>query len=229
MDLLDPFDAILFDLNGTLAEEFDRFGPEQDFHATYRRLGGTRLDPAALNDAVRESWSRCLDRYESGPADPFPEFRDFLPDLDPASANLVLETVAVHETGSIPAARVRWLRLLAATHRLGIVSDHWAPPARVRESLRTSGVAAIMQTIVLSCEERAVKPSGRLFRKALAEIGAAPERVLFVGDNYERDVRGAAACGMTTAWISASDNPPGREQPSIIVESVEGLTATRRR
>ncbi len=45
---LAEFEAILFDLNGTLAEGYDRFGPEQDYHATYRRLGGRRLDAAML-------------------------------------------------------------------------------------------------------------------------------------------------------------------------------------
>ena len=46
------FDAILFDLNGTLAEGYDRFGPGEDYHATYRDLGGRELSAAALRDRI---------------------------------------------------------------------------------------------------------------------------------------------------------------------------------
>ena len=223
MAFLDRFDAILFDLNGTLAVNFDRFGPEQDFHSTYRELGGCRLAPEALDMAIRGGLARCFARYQSGPSDRFPEFRDFLPELDTETAALVAETVAVHETGSIPSTRIEWLTGLAVTHRLGIVSDQWAPGNRLRAYLESVGVAALMDAIVLSCEQGAVKPSPALFMKALAATCTEPERTLFVGDNYERDMKGAVACGLATAWISDDGRAPGPIQPQMIVPSVEAL------
>ncbi len=223
MALLDRFDAILFDLNGTLAVDFDRFGPNQDFHTTYRSLGGRRLDAETLGTMIRESLAGCLARYASGPADPFPDYRAFLPALDPGTQSLVAETIAVHEAGSIPPARIDWLRAMAGTHRLAIVSDQWAPPRHLRAYLEASGVAQFMDAIVLSCEEGAVKPSPALFRKALAATGAVPDRALFVGDSYERDVVGAAACGLHTAWVSDAGHAPGEVRPLRIVPSVEAL------
>ena len=223
MAFLDRFETILFDLNGTLAVGFDRFGPDQDFHATYRAVGGGTLDSERLDEIIHASWAQCLARYASGPPDPFPDYRGFLPDLDDESLLHIERTVAVHETGSIPPERLEWLGMLARTHRLGIVSDQWAPSGWLRHYLASSGVAAMMQAIVLSCEEGAVKPSPVLFRKALAMTGSAPRRTLFVGDSYERDVVGAAACGIETAWISGSRQVPGRIRPSLIVPSVEAL------
>ena len=41
MRVLDRFKVILLDMNGTFMFGQDRFGPEEDFAATYRRLGGT--------------------------------------------------------------------------------------------------------------------------------------------------------------------------------------------
>ena len=40
MSFLRRFDAVLFDLNGTLAEDYDRFDGEQDYTAGYVRHGG---------------------------------------------------------------------------------------------------------------------------------------------------------------------------------------------
>jgi len=223
MAFLDRFETILFDLNGTLAVDFDRFGPDQDFHATYRAIGGGTLGSETLDGIIHASWAQCLSRYASGPPEPFPDYRSFLPDLDDETLWHVERTVAVHETGSIPRRRLDWLGMLADTHRLGIVSDQWAPSGWLRDYLAASGVAAMMQAIVLSCEEGVVKPSPVMFRKALAMTGSAAHRTRFVGDSYERDVVGAAACGMETAWISGCRQVPGRIRPSAIVPSVEAL------
>jgi len=223
MAFLDRFDAVLFDLNGTLAVGYDRFGPEQDFHATYRALGGRQFAPEVLDRIIRQSWDRCLARYASGPYDHFPAFRDFLPDLDDDARDKVEETVAIHETGSIPRSRIEWLTLVAGTHRLGIVSDQWAPSGRLRSYLQSCGVAALMSAIVLSCEEGAVKPSRSLFLKALEKTRTAPDRTLYVGDSYRRDVVGAAGCGMATAWISETGQAVGPVRPTRILTSVEAL------
>lgn len=224
MAFLDRFDAVLFDLNGTLAVGYDRFGPEQDFHATYQALGGRELPPEILDRIIRQSWDRCLERYASGPHDHFPAFREFLPALEDDTRTKVEETVAIHETGSIPESRINWLARLAGIRRLGIVSDQWGPPGRLRSYLESSGVAEVMSAIVLSCEEGAVKPSRSLFLKASEMTGISPERTLFVGDSYRRDVVGAADCGFATAWISQAGQAVGPVRPTRIITSVEALT-----
>jgi len=42
-DILSPFAVVLLDMNGTFMFREDRFGPDQDYAATYRALGGRRL------------------------------------------------------------------------------------------------------------------------------------------------------------------------------------------
>ena len=54
----------------------------------------------------------------------------------------------------------------------------------------------------------------RSTRRALSELGVAPERTLFVGDRLVEDVRGPAELGMTTVqaiWFRADENPDGIE------------------
>jgi HAD superfamily hydrolase (TIGR01549 family) len=201
---LAEFDAILFDLNGTLAEGYDRFGPDEDYHGTYRRLGGRRLDAEALGRWIEDTMARLLRRYREGPDDPFPDLRDCVPmagDPPGAEIELLLETIAVHECGTISGPRARMLRRLADRHRLGLVSNLWAPADRCRRYLEREGIAPLFGSLVFSCELGAVKPARRLFERALAELGSDPARVLFVGDDPERDIAGASACGLRTAWI----------------------------
>src|SRR2546426_10370117 len=51
-DILSRFGAVLLDMNGTLMFGGDRFGPDQDYAATYRSLGGSRLAPEVVQAAI---------------------------------------------------------------------------------------------------------------------------------------------------------------------------------
>jgi putative hydrolase of the HAD superfamily len=54
------------------------------------------------------------------------------------------------------------------------------------------------------------KPDPRIFRRTLAALRAPAERAWMVGDNFEADIRGAAALGMRTCWLA----PPERAAPA---------------
>ncbi|MGD8977332.1 MAG: HAD family hydrolase [Gammaproteobacteria bacterium] len=226
MAFLDRYDALVFDLNGTLAEDFDRFGPGQDYAATYRRLGSGSLMPDEVGELVESLMARLLERYESGPVDPFPNFTDFLADtvdLPRDEWERIEELVAFHEMGSISRERVESLRILAGSHRLALVSDLWAPSGLYRRYLETSGVSSVFRSMVFSCDLGAVKPSPRMFRKALTELDVPAGRAVFIGDNETRDILGAAACGMATVWIDSKGTGPGVSRPDRVIESVEEL------
>ncbi|MDH4029777.1 MAG: HAD family hydrolase [Chromatiales bacterium] len=223
MTFLSRFEAVLFDLNGTLATGFDRFDDRQDYHQTYSRLGGEALTPNAVTEAVVASLGRCLQRYEDGPWDPFPNYGEFLGMDDSIERRLLEDTVAEHELGSVSTERLTWLKTLAGTHRLGLVSDVWAPGRRLRDYLGRSELVGLLDAIILSSEIGAVKPSARVFALALAELDADPERVVFIGDSYRRDVEGAAACGMATVWVSEERDVPGPVIPDRVVARVEDL------
>jgi FMN phosphatase YigB (HAD superfamily) len=224
MRFLSRFDTVIFDLNGTLARDYDRFGHEHDYYATYTRLGGGRLTPAAVRIKVEESLKRCLLRYDLGPWDPFPPYGDFLELADPAEKRLVEATVADHELGVVPDSRVAWLRELARTHRIGLVSDIWAPAGRLRAYLSKTGLGSLFSAVVISSEEGAVKPSPRVFRTAMDRLGCRPSSAVFVGDSLKRDVVGAQACGMATVWIGEREAMPEGVNPDRVVGTVEALS-----
>ncbi len=224
MRFLSRFDAVIFDLNGTLAEDYDRFDGEQDYYATYTRLGGGRLTPEAVRGMVEESMKRCLERYERGPWDPFPPYGEFLELDDPAEKRLVEATVAHHELGVVPDSRKAWLRNLARTHRIGLVSDIWGPAGALHTYLRETGLASVFGAVVISSEEGAVKPSPRLFRAAVDRLGCRSSSALFVGDSLNRDVAGGQACGLATVWIGERRRLQQGVAPDRVIGSVEALS-----
>lgn len=54
-----------------------------------------------------------------------------------------------------------------------------------------------------------LKPDIRIFRLALERLGATAEGTWMIGDNFEADIRPAAALGLSTCWIA----PSGRAEP----------------
>jgi len=74
MRLLDKFPVLLLDMNGTFMFGEDRFGADEDFHTTYRSVGGRRLSAAEVTRFIRACYygmSRDYDnpeRYDDFPS-----------------------------------------------------------------------------------------------------------------------------------------------------------------
>ena len=57
--------------------------------------------------------------------------------------------------------------------------------------------------ILSSCDYVFRKPNPRIFQLALEKAGLLPKQVWYVGDQYECDIVGARAVGMTPVWYTA--------------------------
>jgi putative hydrolase of the HAD superfamily len=206
MKLLEKYQVVLFDLNGVIMFGHDRFGAGQDYRRTYHALGGRNLTA----EQVRGYITRCYegmhaDYHNPARYDDFPSLREGLVRYGDAPADELelLELVfSLHECGLVPAACAELLSRLSRTHRLGLVSNIWAPKYMWQREFERSGIADLFEHVVFSSDCRSVKPSSKLFREALRGVQAAPEEVLFVGDNLRCDMEGAKSLGMKTAWVS---------------------------
>jgi FMN phosphatase YigB (HAD superfamily) len=207
MRFLDNFSVILLDMNGTFMFGHDRFGPEQDYFASYRAVGGNRLDRLTLLGIVQLTYAALVRDYS------LPERFDDYPTLigalreyggaEEADLPPLERLFAEHERGEVPDAHAAVLRGLARTHHLGIVSNLWATPAPWLASLHASGLLPLFGTRVFSSEGRSIKPSLRIFERALRQL-PPDSSVLFVGDSLEHDIVPAKALGLSTAWIAPS-------------------------
>jgi putative hydrolase of the HAD superfamily/5'-nucleotidase len=209
MNILPRHRVVLLDLNGTFMFGEDRFGPGEDFHATYRSLGGAALQAAEAEEAIRACYARMAADYED-PAkhDDFPQIAEVLrlvtAGLAEAEVGLLERTFAAHELGRIPEGHAAFLRRLAATHRLGLVANVWAPSGPWLAELDRAGVRRLFESVVFSSDTRSVKPSRVLFDRALEPFDVPRSQVLFAGDSLRCDIQGAKAAGLATVWINAA-------------------------
>lgn len=207
MKLLQKYPFLLFDMHGVLMFGHDRFGESEDFHRTYHALGGRRLGASEVRRCILACYRGMFADYEN-PAryDDFPSLREGLarygeaPDDELPLLELVF---ALHECGLVPTACAELLGRLSHTHKLGLVSDVWAPKYMWQREFERAGISDLFEHTVFSSDGRSVKPSRKLFEQALRGINAAPEQVLFVGDSLRCDMEGAKQLGMSTAWVSA--------------------------
>lgn len=88
------------------------------------------------------------------------------------------------------------LGTLKEEYKLGIVTD--APRNKAWQRLIIAGISDYFDTVVTLDDTKAFKPSPGGFNLALKALSIAPSECLFVGDNPERDIRGAQELGMKT-------------------------------
>lgn len=227
--ILDRYEALLLDMNGTFMFGEDRFGPDQDYHSTYRTLGGAQLTSDAVRRAVADCYARMGVVYEDpARADSFPQVREVLAEspacagLPAAEVELIEGIIAWHELGRIPDDYAAALRRLAATHRLGVVANVWSRKSPWLGELRRAGVLDLFAVVVFSSDGPSMKPSPALFRQALAALPMPPPVVVFVGDSLRCDIGGASAAGLDSVWVNRSGAArfPGSPTPTFEVRSL---------
>ncbi|MGV2482242.1 UNVERIFIED_CONTAM: HAD-IA family hydrolase, partial [Salmonella enterica subsp. enterica serovar Weltevreden] len=69
-------------------------------------------------------------------------------------------------------------------------------PDLQREKLFGTGLGEAFDLTLVSGEVGLGKPDPRLFRMALCAFGMGPEEAVMVGDNPERDIKGALSAGI---------------------------------
>ncbi len=96
------------------------------------------------------------------------------------------------------------LAQLRGRYRLGIVSNFYGNLAAVCQEV---GLAPLLTVVVDSAQAGCVKPDPRIFRLALAGVGAGPAQAVFLGDSLSRDMVGARGVGMAHVWLTPGESP----------------------
>lgn len=203
-------DVVLFDFGGTLDADGDRWAVR--FHQAYARAGG-RLAFAGFEPLFRESDRRL----EAEPAVRTMGLREMvaaqaalLRELLPGAEGPALDQAAEHfhhDSLEIVRRNRSMLERLATRYRLGVVSNFTGNLDRCLAELDLLRLFAVTaDSLVVGWS----KPDPRLFLHALRALDARPEAAWMVGDNFETDVRPAAALGLATCWLA----PAGRVLPA---------------
>lgn len=95
------------------------------------------------------------------------------------------------------------LKALAATHRLGVVSNSAAEHQR-RKLVAIGLIGYFVEPIVCSDQHGAPKPAASIFHAGCATLGLPPGEVAYVGDVYLTDAIGARDAGLRAVWLNRS-------------------------
>ena len=207
--IFDDFTVLLLDMNGTFMFGMDNFGAGQRFHATYQSLGGTVLSEEQVHASIRSCYDTMLGFYRSPEYfNNFPSVvetlgrKDSLPQME---LRLLEQVFARHELGTVSVPYADLLRRLSKTHPLGIVSNLWSRKEPWLAEFERAGISDVFTCKIFSSDCRSIKPSPILFENALRSF-PADSKVLFVGDNLERDIIPAKLLGMATAWVTSTED-----------------------
>ena len=138
-----------------------------------------------------------------------------------AAVNAYLRAKMLH-TEPYPGVRRTLLALGRKGIRMGVLTD--APRFKAYQRLDAAGLADHFDFVLSVTDHGEPKPAARGFRAALDRFGLPPPAILMVGDWPERDMAGAKAVGMRTAWARygrpAAPVPP---EADITLGAVEDL------
>jgi putative hydrolase of the HAD superfamily len=194
------FDAVVFDLFGTLVSEF----PLAEWSAQFGRLAeALGVETAAL----RRAWEETAIERQTGRLGDIR--RNVRENAERAGGRAPTEAqidAAIAVRGQLydryfaplPGAleTVRWVR--DHGYRSALVSM-CAPDAP--ERWRASPFAGLVDAEVFSCEVGHRKPHPEIYLAACDALGVEPSKCLYVGDGSYGELRGAAATGMTAVLV----------------------------
>ncbi len=204
--------AVLFDLDGTLYDRdvvVTHVALEQ-FDVFRHRIGDVDRDEfiartLALDD---HGYARRADVYRMLLAD-MPVDPELAPDLESHFWDCYCRhSVCFPEAiGTLRALRTAGMRLAVVTN---------GPTEWQSRKLRTLGLPAYFDDIVISESEGIAKPDPRIFTRTLERLGVDPRDAMFVGDHPEIDIAGAQDAGLVPVWKRVPYWPMRRADVQVI-------------
>ena len=91
------------------------------------------------------------------------------------------------------------------------------------KKLAACGLRDYFDTIILSEDAGANKPSQQFFDYALKVSGARKEKTLMIGDNFNTDILGAKLAGFDTAYFNRYPDFPAPEPVTFEVTALSQL------
>lgn len=210
--------AVLFDLDHTL---YDR---DNTFLAWARwfvreRLGLT--DDSGYSETVDLLVTMDASGYRPR-QELFRWIKERYPMLEAEVEELVADFYRQHVSYLSLEADTRLLldSLAAARIPFGVVTNGSANQLlKIRELGLDTRTSCIYISALAGCR----KPEPAIFLAASDELGVAPSDTLFVGDNPEADIVGAAGVGMHTAWLHRGRDWPDQLRTTTPDYSISSL------
>jgi putative hydrolase of the HAD superfamily len=223
--------AIFFDAAGTLFHLPKSVG---EHYSAVARKQGVELSPDTLDRAFLRAWKQAPIRAAIGEArydDDKGWWRDLVdlvladcPDI-PRGFDRELFFESAYRHFAQPGVWALYpdvkdvLVQLAPRFELGVISNF---DRRLHLILENLGIAQFFNHVYISSQLGADKPHPEIYRRALAMSGFLAEEAMHVGDDPERDWKGAAEAGLRVFKLDRCRNSL-RELPKLLAADGDAL------
>jgi len=203
--------AVILDFGGTLADGDLDWDPYHEELRSYLAGQGYDVEMADLKRAIKGALDglervrlRGEERtFEEVYANALLKLGVQLEDEDLKAIHGIFKR---HYINSFHPCTERVLDELSGKYKVALLSNTMSDQPRV--SLTEKRLDRHFTLIICSRDLGVRKPSPRIFRHVLRELGVKPEEAVHVGDNIEADMDGAEGVGITPIWIRNSNSPP---------------------
>lgn len=188
--------AIIFDVGGVLLRTEDR-APRQQWET---KLG---LPPGGAETLVFNS---AMGQKAQCGAISEPELWRWIG----SHLNLTAEKTAAFRTGfwagdKLDMSLVALIRQLKVRYQTAVISNY---ASNLRLELSDPfGIADAFDAIIISCEEKIMKPDPEIFHRALRRLGRTPAEAVFI-DDFQHNIDAATAVGLATVHYRAGMDLP---------------------
>ncbi len=187
--------AFITDFGGVLV----RTRTDRSRRELERRLG---LSPDTLEQRVFASELSL--HAQSGAMEETVFWRELERDLDLMRFGLTWEVFQreFFEDDFLDEELIALIRSLRPALKTGLISNAWSG---LREVLHTRvPIAAAFDVIVVSAEEKIMKPDPRIYHAALDRLGVQPQEAIFL-DDFSKNVDAASALGLHGIHFTSSE------------------------
>ncbi|WP_142858148.1 HAD family hydrolase [Salinigranum halophilum] len=189
-----PPTAVAFDLDYTLAV------PTRDRQTILSEAARVAGAPPLSREAYLAAHAKCLTEETREPI-----FATLLAEHDhdtEASPAAVAEAYRdLIAEALVPVAGVEgMLDTLRREYRVGLLTN--GPVVAQHDKLRKLDWVGAFDVELVTGSLAAGKPDSRAFEALLSELGTPPEELVYVGDDVDADIEGAAAAGITPVQVT---------------------------
>jgi len=92
-----------------------------------------------------------------------------------------------------------------------------------REKIEKLGIGGYFEEIIVSGELGHHKPSPGIFQEMTKRTGVNPGEIIYVGNDYIKDIHGAKSSGWRTAWVKRTDEVRDETVPDYTINELSEL------
>jgi len=113
------------------------------------------------------------------------------------------------------------LDTLGKKHRLTMITN--GASVWQRAKIEKLQIEDYFEEIIVSGELGHHKPSPRIFQEMTKRTGVNPGEIIYVGNDYIKDIHGAKSSGWRTAWVKRTDEVRDETVPNYTINELSEL------